>query len=101
MLRKEADVEEHPEAPLINFEKWTHLKEKALDATHYCHIRPQDECDEGSLEMAMAYLTRQLQPITIDDDFNRTLQTESNRLRQKEVQRRGVDVIHSVGFQPH
>jgi hypothetical protein len=96
VLQEEKDVEEHHEAPLINFEKWAHLKEKALDAMRYRGIRL--EYDEDGLETAMAYLTRQLQPVTIDDDFSRLLQTKSARLRQNEDVIRRDTVKRSVGF---
>jgi RasGEF domain len=96
IVLQEEDVEEHHEAPLINFQKWAHLKEKALDAMRYRGIRL--EYDENGLEMAMAYLTQQFQPVAINDDFSRLLQTKSARLRQSEDAIRRDTVIRSVGF---
>ena len=88
VLQKEADVKEHREAPLINFEKWTHLKEKALAALHHRDIPL--EYNEDGLETAMAYLRQQLQPIIISDDFSRRLQIQTVRLElEEETMRRG------------
>ena len=56
------------------------------------------EYDENGLETAMAYLTQQFQPVAINDDFSRLLQTKSARLRQSEDAIRRDTVIRSVGF---
>jgi hypothetical protein len=96
VLRKEADVEERPDGPLINFEKWTHLKEKALDALRYRDIPL--EYDEDGLETAMAYLKQQLQHIGINDDFSQRLQLESTRLKREEETMRRDAAMESVGF---
>jgi hypothetical protein len=96
VLQEEKDVEEHHEAPLINFEKWTHLKEKAMDAMRYRDIPLQ--YDEDGLETAMAYLQRQLQPVTIDDGFSTHLETMSTALRQNEEAMRRPAAGRTVGF---
>lgn len=96
VLRNEGDVEEHHETPLINFEKWAHLKEKALDALRYRDIPLR--YDTNGLETAKAYLQQQLQLVATGDDFNQLLQMESNRLAQIEKTMRRVAASRSVGF---
>jgi len=92
----EEDVEDHHEAPLLNFEKWTHLKDKALDATRYRDIPLT--YDEDGFETAMAYLTQQLQSVLVDGNFSRRLQNESARLKHNEETMRRVAASRSVGF---
>jgi hypothetical protein len=96
VLQEERDVEEHYGGPLVNFEKWTHLKEKAVDVMRHRDTNP--EYNEDGLETSMAYLEQQLQPIAIDDDFSRLLQTKSDRLRQDEEEIRSDKVLLLVGF---
>ena len=96
VLHEERDVEDHHEAPLINFEKWTHLKEKVMDAMRYRDIPLQ--YDKDGLETAVAYLQRQLQPVSIDDGFSTRLETMSTALRQDEESMRRPAAMRSVGF---
>lgn len=96
VLDEERDLEEHDEAPMINFEKWTHLKEKALDAMRYRDIRR--EYNEDGLDTAMDYLKQQLKPIGIDDEFSAELQVLSDGLRQNEEEIQNNEAMQSVGF---
>lgn len=96
MLLEEKDVENHPEAPLINFEKWTHLKQKAMGAVRYRDTPPQ--YNEGGLETTIAYLQQQLEPVTTDDGFAQLLENKSRRLaRDEDALRRSV-AARSVGI---
>jgi len=96
VLRQEEDVEECDKLPLINFEKWTHLKEKALDALRYRDIPP--EYEEDGLETAMAYLKRQLQAVSVDDDISRRLQTKSDLLKKNEETMQRDKAARKVGI---
>ena len=96
VLQEEKDVAEHYGGPLVNFEKWTHLKEKAMDVMRHRDTPP--EYNEDGLETTMAYLAQQLQPIAIDDDFSSLLQMKSDRLRQDEEDIRRDKVLLMVGF---
>jgi hypothetical protein len=81
---------------LINVEKWIHLKETALDALRYRDVPL--EYDTAGLETAMTWLMRQLEAVTVDDDFGRSLQMQSARLKQDEDSERKVGVVGKVGF---
>lgn len=94
MLLEEKDVENHPEAPLINFEKWTHLKQKAMGAVRYRDMPPQH--DEGGLATTIAYLQQHLRLVTTDDGFAQRLKATSSRLAQNEDDLRGSKAIRSV-----
>jgi hypothetical protein len=99
VLREEKDVEDHHEPPLINFEKWTHLKDRALEALCYRDIPPK--YSEDGLEAATGYLKQQLQGVSVDDDFSQILQTTSARLKEIEHTRpksKTVDVMKKTGF---
>jgi len=99
VLREEKDVEDHHEPPLINFEKWAHLKDRALEALRYRDIPPK--YSEDGLEAATGYLKHQLQSVTVDDDFSRDLQTRSARLKKIEdtpPKSKTVDVVKKTGF---
>ena len=63
VLWEEEDFEDHHEPPLINFEKWIHLKDQVLDAMHYHDILLK--YSEDGLKAAMGYLKQQLQGITV------------------------------------
>jgi len=96
VLQEERDIEEHHEPPLINFEKWTHLKETAMDAMRYRDIPLQYDGD--NLETAMAYLQQQLEKVTVDDDFYRQLETTSATLCRDEEAMQTSYIERSVGF---
>lgn len=83
VILKEDDIDNHHELPLINFKKWTRLKEKAFDALRYRDTPP--EYNKDGLEMAMAYLEWHLQAVTVGDDYIQSVQTKSARLTEGEV----------------
>jgi hypothetical protein len=96
ILNTERDVEEHDTPPLINFGKWFHLKEKALDALRYRDMPL--EYDRNGLEMAVAYLELQLCTVSVDDDFSSSLKMQSARLKKAEETRSRSNQIQSAGF---
>ena len=83
---------------MINFEKWVHLNEKALDALRYCHLEYDTDCPR----MAMAYLQWQLGSVTVDDAFSQAVRNRSDGLKQGEEERRRErrrdDAIRTAGF---
>jgi len=83
VILKEDDIDNHHELPLINFKKWTRLKEKAFDALRYRDTPP--EYNKEGLEMAMAYLEWHLQAVTVGDDYIHSVGTESARLTKDEA----------------
>jgi len=96
VLQEEETVNSGHELPLINFEKWIHLKEAALDALRYRDLPL--ECDADGLETAMAWLKWQLQAIPVNDDFSQSLQIKSAKLKQDEDTMGRVHVVGRVGF---
>jgi hypothetical protein len=96
VLQEEKDVEEHHEPPLVNFEKWTHLKKAAMDVLRYRNIPP--EYDEDGLETAVAYLKRGLQVVTVDEDFSQLLQAKSAKLERNEKQKRTHNAVQAAGI---
>jgi len=96
VLKEEKSVEENDEPPLINFEKWVHLKEKALGALRYRDMPLA--YDEDGLEMPMAYLRWQLQAVTVDDGFGQSLKRKSAILKEGEQAKRRDRAIHSTFF---
>jgi hypothetical protein len=94
IVLQEEDIDEHHEPPLINFEKWDHLKEKALDALRYRDI-PMEY--EDGLKTVLAYLKEELQAISVNDEFRQSLQRDSARLKQKELMMHHP-ITQSVGF---
>lgn len=96
---KEKNIEERDEPPLINFEKWVHLMEKAVGALRYRDLPLAYDTDSSCSRMAMAYLQWQLRSVTVDDAFDRVVRDSSTRLKQREEQRpRRDDAISVVGF---
>jgi hypothetical protein len=96
VLQEEDDIDEHHEPPLINFEKWDHLKEKALDALRYRdHIHM--EYDEGGLQTVLANLKGELQAVSVNDEFSQSLQHDSAKQRQKEIMVHNP-IAQAVGF---
>jgi len=95
---KEKNIEERDEPPLINFEKWVHLKEKALDALRYRDLPLAYDAD--CPKMAMAYLQWQLRSVTVDDAFSQAVRNRS-ALRRGEEERYRDDVLWASGFQPY
>jgi len=79
---QEQDAEDNNVPPLINFRKWIHLKEKALEALRYRDI-PLNYSEDG-LELAIAYLESRLQDVPVGDDYELFVRTESARLAQNE-----------------
>ena len=67
-----------------------------MDAMRYRDIPLQ--YDKDGLETAVAYLQRQLQPVSIDDGFSTRLETMSTALRQDEESMRRPAAMRSVGF---
>lgn len=95
VVLKDDGVDDHHELPLINFKKWTHLKEKALDALRYRDNPPK--YNENGLESATAYLERELQAVTtISDDFIEWVQTKSAELKRNEGTMERDRAIHLV-----
>ena len=68
IMQKEKDVDEKHDLPLINFEKWAHLKEKAMSALQY-HDVPFS-FDGHDIQVAMDYLKKGLQDIGVGENFN-------------------------------
>lgn len=89
---QEKDINEDHTPPLINIEKWNHLKEKALDALRYRDISL--EYDEDGLETATAFLQRELQAIVVDRNFSQRLNIKSAELKQNEA----ATAAQSVGW---
>lgn len=99
ILREEKDVEDHHEPPLINFEKWTHLKDRALEALRYRDNPPK--YSEDGLEAATGYLKQQFQGVTVDDEVSQILQTKSASLKKIEAtmpKSKTVDEMKKAGF---
>jgi len=96
VLKEEKNVEEHDEPPLINFEKWVHLKEIALSALRHRDMPLAYNAD--GLEMAMAYLGWQLRAVTVDDGFSLSLERRSNKLKQDEGTKRRDRAKRAAGF---
>jgi hypothetical protein len=83
---------------LINFEKWVHLTEKALDAFRYRDLPPAYDADRRGMAMAMAYLGWELRSVSADDVFSQALRDKSARLKQGEETRRRDDALGATGF---
>ena len=81
---------------MINFERWVHLKEKALDALRYRDLPLAYEADRP--RMAMAYLQWQFRSVTVDDVFSQTIRNRSAELKRGEEERRRDDALWAVGF---
>jgi hypothetical protein len=82
-MQNEKDVDEKPDSPLINLEKWAHLKEKAMSALQYRDVR--FPFDGGDGRAAMSYLKKCLQDIRVGEDFNQILQANSKKLAKNET----------------
>lgn len=82
VLVTEEDVDENCEPPLINIEKWDHLKETAFDALHYRNL-PM-EYNEIDPQTAMDYLQNEIEAVAVavDDEY---LQRQSDVLAKKET----------------
>jgi hypothetical protein len=85
---------------LINFEKWVHLKEKALDAFRYRDFLPAYDADGHG--MAMAYIGWELRSVSVDDVFSRALRDRSSRLKRGEetltMRREEARLALALGF---
>ncbi|KIM87282.1 hypothetical protein PILCRDRAFT_270801 [Piloderma croceum F 1598] len=95
---REKNIEEQDEPPLINFEKWVHLKEKALDAFRYRDFPPAYDADGHG--MAMAYLGWELRSVSAGDVFSQALKDRSFRLKRGEetLTMRGEEARRATGF---
>jgi hypothetical protein len=80
VIRHQKDVDEQQELPLINFEKWTHLKNQAVSALRF---RDVPFAYEG-FEMALKYLNKGLQDIGTGEEFSQVLQANSTKLKENE-----------------
>jgi hypothetical protein len=98
IMRKEKDVDEQHHPPQINFEKWAHLKEKAMSALQYRDVPFTFDEPERDIQAAMDYLMKALQNIRVGEDFSRDLQTNSEKLVKNENLARGDEVIKGAGF---
>jgi hypothetical protein len=83
-MQNEKDVDEQHDPPLINFEKWAHLTDKAMSALQYRDVR--FPFDEGDGQAAMDYLKKGLQDIRVGEDFSQVLQANSKKLVKNEIQ---------------
>ena len=83
---------------MINFEKWAHLKEKALDALKYRDLPLAYNTD--CLKMAMAYLQWQLRSVTVDDAFSQVVRNRSAALMRGEEGRHRGGALWKSGFGP-
>jgi len=82
IIQTEKDVDEHHSPPLINFEKWAHLKDQAISTMRYRDVPFAYE--EQGLRMAKAYLTWELQSANTGEDLSLVFQEKSARLKKKE-----------------
>jgi len=82
IMREERDVDEQHVPPLINFEKWAHLKEKAMSALRYRDV-PFPFSDRD-VRAAMEYLKKGLQSVSVGEDFSQVLQKNSEKLVKNE-----------------
>jgi hypothetical protein len=98
-MQKEKDVDEQHDPPLINFNKWAHLKEKAMYALQYRDV-PFPSFDERDTRAAMDYLEKGLQEIRVGEDFSRVLQANSEKLVKNENLARGDvrEATNRAGF---
>ena len=97
-MEKEKDVDEQYNPPLVNFDKWAHLKEKAISALQYRDVPFQ--FDERDIRAAMDYLKKGLQDIRVGEDFSRVLQMNSEKLAKNENLARGDvrEATNRAGF---
>ena len=79
---QEKDVDDQYNPPLINFDKWAHLKERAISASQYRNV--PFTFDERDIQAAMAYLMKALEGIRVGEDFSRDLQKNSEKLAKNE-----------------
>ena len=82
ILREQEDVDDHHDPPLINFQKWAHLKAKAMSTLQH-HGRPPAYNEEG-LGTAMEYLKAGLQDVSTEEYFHELLRANSEKLRENE-----------------
>lgn len=109
VLRGEQDVDEDHEPPLLNFDKWTHLKEMAMDPLRYrdAHLKKKSiETLRGSnikssgdeLRRAMGYLHRVLPGDIVDGHCSSLLQMEASTPKGGKQQMKRAAAVRAVGF---
>jgi hypothetical protein len=81
VIREKKDVYDEHDPPLLNIEKWAHLKMLAMSAHKY--EVPQVRRD-SSLESAKHYLLDRLHCIAPGEELDRDLKTKSVALRRQE-----------------
>jgi hypothetical protein len=81
IIRDQRDVDEQHDPPLLNLEKWAHLKDQAMSAIRYCDVPFAYE--ETGLGMAVEYLKKALQRAGAEVDA-RVLQENSATLKGNE-----------------
>jgi len=96
IIQTEKNVDEHHEPPLLNFEKWTHLKDQAISTMRYRDVLFAYE--KQGLGMAMAYLTRELQIANTGEDLSLVFRKKAARLKKKEGPLMGVIAAKKAGF---
>jgi hypothetical protein len=112
-LRKEKDIIEKCDPPLINFEKWSQLKKMVMDLLRYrdsflekistykqqggIHVTPGG--NSQYLERVVAYLDSMLRSDTMDGDGSLLIQTNvaAKPKGSKQITRR-EDAERRVGF---
>ena len=82
IMQGEKDVDEQHDPPLINFEKWAHLKEKVMSALQYRDV--PFPFDERAVQAAMGYLKNGLHSVSVGEGFSRVFQTNSEKLMKNE-----------------
>lgn len=96
IIGNEEDVDKHHDPPLINFEKWAHLKHQATTALSYRDVPFMYE--QQDLGTAMEYLKMGLQSVSSGEDFERVLRRNSDRLKDHEARLYGAIAMQQSGF---
>jgi hypothetical protein len=95
-VMREDDVDVRFEPPLVNFEKWAHLKDVAMSSLCYGNM---PLAYAGDLGMAMEYLKKGLQSVGAEEAVGDTLKRNSARLKEEEDKLRNVRGV--VGRRTH
>jgi hypothetical protein len=83
IIRDEVDADEQHEPPLLNFEKWTHLKRQAMSTLRFREV-PFVYKQDG-LGIAVEYLKMGLRSVSMKDDIEQSLRRKSEKLQRHEA----------------
>jgi hypothetical protein len=85
-INNQVDVDDQHDPPLINFEKWAHLKCQATSALR--HLDVPFKCRQEGIGNAVEYLKMGLRSVSVNGDLEDILTKRSKKLKHYDVPRR-------------